>query len=64
MASRKFKYVNHTADVEFVAMGKNLEECFANAFLALFDTICYTKKVAASKQKEVKNNHKRQGQNH
>ena len=31
----KFKFLEHTADAKFQAFGKNLEETFANAALAL-----------------------------
>jgi SHS2 domain-containing protein len=46
---RGYKYISHTADVEFLAYGSTLEESFQNAMLALFETIAYTKKVSASK---------------
>ncbi len=36
---RKYRYINHTADVEFIAYGKTLEELFSNSAQALFDTI-------------------------
>jgi SHS2 domain-containing protein len=40
MTSKKgYKYVSHTADVEFVAFGGTIETAFGNAALALFDTI-------------------------
>ncbi len=51
---KKYEFLNHTADVEYLAYGKTLEECFKNAFAALFETISYTKKVSASRQKVVK----------
>jgi SHS2 domain-containing protein len=44
-----YRYISHTADVEFLAYGKTLEESFHNGLLALFETIAYTKKVSASK---------------
>ena len=44
-----YKFLDHTADVEFVARGRSMEETFRNAFLALFDTASYTKKVAKEK---------------
>lgn len=31
----KYEYLEHTADIKFKAYGKNLEEAFANAALAL-----------------------------
>lgn len=51
---KKYTFVNHTADVEYIAYGKTLKECFENAFEAFFETISYTKKVSSSKQKSVK----------
>ncbi len=50
---KQYKYLEHTADVEFVAFGKNLESCFKNALMAMFDTISYLDKVASSKSKNV-----------
>ena len=49
---RKFKFFEHTADVEFEAYGKDLEEAFANASLAMFEVMTDTKKVKP-KQKET-----------
>jgi len=42
---KNFKFFEHTADVEFEAYGKNLEETFENAALAMFETITDTKKI-------------------
>ncbi len=50
----KYKFVDHTADVEFIAFGSSLEETFKNAFLALFDTASYLKKVSKEKSKAKK----------
>lgn len=47
----KFKYLEHTADVEYVAYGKSVEECFENAALALFDTTSYLEKLKGLKGK-------------
>ncbi len=49
-----YEFVDHTADVEFVAYGKTLEELFKNALLAQFDTIADIKKAALAKAKEQK----------
>ena len=46
-----YKFVDHTADVEFIARGSSMEEAFRNAFLALFDTASYTEKVAKERSK-------------
>jgi SHS2 domain-containing protein len=51
MDHEKYRYVDHTADVEFIATGRSLEELFSNCLLALFDTISDTKAVAKSKGK-------------
>ncbi len=42
----KYKYIEHTADVEFVAYGADNEELFRNALLAMFDTGADIKKLA------------------
>ncbi len=40
MASRAgYRYLPHTADVEFVAFGHNIEVAFGNAMMALFNTM-------------------------
>jgi SHS2 domain-containing protein len=46
-----YRFVDHTADVEFVARGSSIEETFRNAFLALFDTALYVNKVARDRSK-------------
>ena len=51
-SSRKYDFIDHTADVEFKAYGKSHEELFKNALLALFDTISDTKKLSKSKAKK------------
>ena len=38
MATAKYRYVGHTADVKFVAFGGSMQELFQNAALALFNT--------------------------
>ena len=48
--AKGYEFVDHTADVEFVAYGKTLEELFKNALLAQFDTIADIRKLAKSKQ--------------
>jgi SHS2 domain-containing protein len=54
MQKRKnYKYIEHTADVEYVAYGKSLVECFRNALMAMFDTQSYQGKVMSSKSKSV-----------
>ena len=52
----KFKYIEDiaTADVAFEAYGKNLEETFSNAALAMFEVETDTKRVEPKEKKEVK----------
>ena len=52
MARKGYEFVEHTADVEFIARGKNLESLFKNALLAQFETIADIKKLAASEEKD------------
>lgn len=41
-----YRFVNHTADIEFMAYGASPSKLFRNAFLALFDTMAYRASVA------------------
>jgi SHS2 domain-containing protein len=43
--SKRFEFLEHTADAYVVAYGNNLEEAFENAALATFETMTDTKKV-------------------
>ncbi len=47
--AKGYKFMDHTADVEFVAYGKTVEELFKNALLAQFDTIADIKKLVKAK---------------
>ena len=49
--AKGYRYMGHTADVEFLAYGSTLEISFKNALMALFETIAYTKKVSKSESK-------------
>lgn len=40
---RGYRYVSHTADVEFIAAGRDMPELFRNAALALFNISADTK---------------------
>jgi SHS2 domain-containing protein len=52
---KKFEFVDiTTADVAFLAYGKDLNELFANAALAMFEVMINTKKVKPEITKEVK----------
>jgi SHS2 domain-containing protein len=52
-AKEGYRFVEHTADVEYIASGMDAESCFSNALMAMFDTISYTKKVSSSRSKSV-----------
>ena len=49
MRKEPYRYVEHTADVEYIAFGGDMEKCFANALMAMFDTMTYKSKVSSSK---------------
>ncbi|MEK6913262.1 MAG: archease [Nanoarchaeota archaeon] len=51
--SKKFKFLEHTADVKFQAFGKNVEEVFENSALALKETICGKIKIKGIKEKKI-----------
>jgi len=50
----KFKFLEHTADVKFVAFGKKKEEVFENSALALKEVICGKIKIKDDKVKKIK----------
>ena len=51
---KKFEFLDiTTADTAFVAYGKNLNELFANAALAMFEVMVNTKKIKPKVEKEV-----------
>ncbi len=45
MGCEGFKFLEHTADVYFVASGSSLEEALCNAAKAMFETITDTSKI-------------------
>ena len=49
----KYEFLPHTADVKFRAYGKNLEEAFSNAALAMFATITDIEKIEAREEKLI-----------
>ncbi len=51
MADAKFRYLPHTADVEFEAYGKSLKEAIENAVLALLNVALDLKKISSCKGK-------------
>ncbi len=50
-AKARYRYKNHTADIEFNAYGTSMEELFENSALAFFNIIAYVKKLEKSKEK-------------
>ena len=48
---KRFKFLEHTADMKFQAFGKNLSECFSNASYALVEVITKDKVKPAIKKK-------------
>ena len=49
----KYEYLEHTADIKFIAYGKNPEEVFENAALAMFNVIIDTEKVSEKTAEEI-----------
>lgn len=49
---KKFKFLEHTADIKFRAFGKTLEECFENSVLAVSDVLSRGEKIKSVKVKE------------
>lgn len=50
----RYKYLEHTADAKFQAYGKDLEEGFVNAALAMFNILFEPEKVSPVIRKEIK----------
>jgi SHS2 domain-containing protein len=48
-----FKYLEHTADAEFIAYGRTLDEAFANAARAMFSLVVDHSKVNVTETREV-----------
>ncbi|MEM0106960.1 MAG: archease [Candidatus Micrarchaeaceae archaeon] len=44
-----YRYKNHTADIEFNAYGKSINELFDSSALALFNIVAYSSKLKKSK---------------
>jgi len=49
----KYKYLPHTADVKFVAYGKNLEECFVNCLIATINIMTDSKIIKKKIKKKI-----------
>lgn len=54
MMNKKFEFLEHTADLEFVSYGESLNEAFANAALALFTATLSIDSVEIKKKQEIK----------
>lgn len=50
---KKYEYLEHTADIKFLAYGDTLEEVFENAALAMFNVIIDTTKVSGEMAREI-----------
>jgi SHS2 domain-containing protein len=50
---KKFRFLEHTADIKFQAFGKNIEKVFENSALALKESICGEIKVEEKIKKSV-----------
>jgi len=50
----KFKYLDHTADLEFISYGKTLNEVFANSALAFFTATLNPGSVEIKESREIK----------
>ncbi|MDD5012565.1 MAG: archease [Candidatus Nanoarchaeia archaeon] len=50
---KRFKFLEHTADVKFQAFGNTIEEAFRNSALALKETICDEIEVKEKKKKII-----------
>lgn len=50
---KKYEYLEHTADIKFLAYGNTLEKVFENAALAMFNVIIDTGKVSGETAREV-----------
>jgi len=49
----KFRFLEHTADIKFLAFGNSKEEMFENSALALKEAICGKIKVREKKEKKI-----------
>lgn len=51
--NKKFEFFDHTADVGIKAYGKDLNEAFANAALAVFEVMTDTSKIEPKEKREI-----------
>jgi SHS2 domain-containing protein len=50
---KQYEYLEHTADIKFMAYGKSLEEVFENSALAMFNVMIDTEQVSGETRKEI-----------
>ncbi len=50
---KQYEYLEHTADIKFLAYGKTLEEVFENAALAMFNVMIDTDEVSGETAREI-----------
>ncbi|MHC4276271.1 MAG: archease [Planctomycetota bacterium] len=53
MAEERYRLIEHTADLAFVAYGKDVRELFQNAAFALFDVYADLSKVEENIEKQI-----------
>ena len=51
--AEKFEFLEHTADVYIRAHGRTMEETYANAALAMFETMTDTDKISQTQQQTL-----------
>lgn len=54
MVDKRFKYLDHTADVKFQAYGKTLNEAFSNLILATTNVLTDVNKIQNNVEKTIK----------
>ncbi len=53
MPKQKYKYLEHTADAKFQAVGKSLEEAFENAAMAMLNLMCKIVNIKTRQNKKI-----------
>jgi SHS2 domain-containing protein len=56
--SKKFKFLEHTADIKFQAFGSSLEKAFSNSALALAEVMTKKTRIKPKIKKKIKVNGK------
>jgi len=51
---KKYKFLQHTADIKFQTYGKTLNEAFENVALAISNTLSRGEKIPSKKKKTIK----------